>query len=59
MVEHLRLFLCQDLATTIEEEDVTKFTHVVREFDSITRLVHLFLSFAFNFLGCSSQLGPS
>ncbi|XP_044472902.1 alpha-soluble NSF attachment protein-like isoform X3 [Mangifera indica] len=27
-----------DLATTIEEEDVTKFTHVVREFDSITRL---------------------
>ncbi|KAJ0028840.1 hypothetical protein Pint_34991 [Pistacia integerrima] len=30
--------LIVDLATAIEEEDVTKFTNVVKEYDSITRL---------------------
>lgn len=29
----------QDLASAIDEEDVAKFTEVVKEFDSMTRLV--------------------
>jgi alpha-soluble NSF attachment protein len=30
--------LCQDIAATVDEEDVVKFTDVVKEFDSITPL---------------------
>lgn len=36
------LFTCQDVAATVDEEDIVKFTNVVREFDSMTPLVHLF-----------------
>jgi hypothetical protein len=43
------LLTCQDLAATVEEEDVAKLTGVVREFDSITPLV-LFLSLKSEFL---------
>jgi hypothetical protein len=31
----------QDLASAVEEADVVKFTDVVKEFDSFTRLVSL------------------
>ena len=33
------LLLWQDIASAIDEEDVTKFTDVVKEFDSMTPLV--------------------
>lgn len=36
------IFLWQDIAAAIDEEDVTKFTDVVKEFDSMTPLVCLF-----------------
>ena len=41
-IETKMLFWCQDLASTIDEEDVAKFTAVAKEFDSITPLVYLF-----------------
>lgn len=31
--------LCQDIASALDEEDVAKFTDVVKEFDSMTPLV--------------------
>ena len=31
--------LCQDIAAALDEEDVMKFTDVVKEFDSMTSLV--------------------
>lgn len=34
------LFFWQDIAASIDEEDVAKFTDVVKEFDSMTPLVH-------------------
>lgn len=33
--------LCQDIAAAVDEEDVVKFTDVVKEFDSMTPLVKL------------------
>lgn len=30
----------QELAAAIDEEDVAKFTTIVKEFDSMTQLVH-------------------
>ncbi|KAL5991776.1 Alpha-soluble NSF attachment protein 2 [Asimina triloba] len=42
-IEHLTreiFFLWQDLAAAIDEEDIEKFTNVVKEFDSMTRLDH-------------------
>lgn len=36
-----KYFICQDIASAIDEEDVTKFTDVVKEFDSMTPLVIL------------------
>lgn len=33
------LFLFQDLAASIDEEDVDRFTNAIKEFDSMTRLV--------------------
>jgi hypothetical protein len=38
----------QDLATAIDEEDVPKLTSIIKEFDSISKLVHLFLALKFN-----------
>ena len=35
----------QDLAVAVEEADVVKFTDVVKEFDSFTRLVSLWFFF--------------
>lgn len=34
------LFFAQDIAASIDEEDVAKFTDVVKEFDSMTPLVY-------------------
>lgn len=34
-------FLWQDLAASMDEEDVGKFTDAIKEFDSMTRLVML------------------
>jgi len=31
----------RDLANTIDEENVAKFTSIVKEFDSFSKLVHL------------------
>jgi hypothetical protein len=31
--------LCQDIAAAVDEEDVVKFTDVIKEFDSMTPLV--------------------
>ena len=40
MCSFIRLiFLPQDIASAIDEEDVAKFTDVVKEFDSMTTLV--------------------
>jgi len=36
----LSILTFQDLASAIDEEDVAKFTGVVKEFDSITPLVY-------------------
>lgn len=36
-----KYFICQDIASAIDEEDVAKFTDVVKEFDSMTPLVIL------------------
>lgn len=33
--------LWQDIAASVDEEDVAKFTDVVKEFDSMTPLVHI------------------
>lgn len=33
------LFLFQDLAASMDEGDVAKFTDAIKEFDSMTRLV--------------------
>lgn len=32
-------FIDQDLAASVDEEDVAKFTDAVKEFDSMTKLV--------------------
>jgi hypothetical protein len=37
------IFWWQDIAAAIDEEDIAKFTDVVKEFDSMTPLVHLSL----------------
>lgn len=34
----------QDIAATIDEEDIAKFTDVVKEFDSMTPLVYISLN---------------
>jgi hypothetical protein len=39
------------VAATVDEEDIAKFTGVVKEYDSITSLVHLFLPSKSEFLG--------
>lgn len=44
--------LLQDLAASIGESDVVKFTDVVKEFDSMSRLVR----FLTTFLGCNQRL---
>lgn len=40
----------QDIASAIDEEDVAKFTDVVKEFDSMTTLVRLYLILILLFL---------
>ena len=40
-LELKKCFICQDIASAIDEEDVTKFTDVVKEFDSMTPLVSI------------------
>ena len=37
------IFWWQDIAAAIDEEDVAKFTDAVKDFDSMTPLVHLSL----------------
>jgi len=39
------LNLLQDLAASIDESDVVKFTDVVKEFDSMSRLVSFLMTF--------------
>ena len=41
---------CQDIAASIDEEDVAKFTDVVKEFDSMTPLVRFLSNFTPLFL---------
>jgi len=42
MSKHI-FFWWQDIAAAIDEEDVAKFTDVIKEFDSMTALVHFSL----------------
>jgi hypothetical protein len=51
-ISHLihKLFLFQDLAASMDEGDVAKFTDAIKEFDSMTRLVCFAVpSFIFKF----------